>query len=288
LNLRAPQTADNLDVQINPINGTILNASQIIVEGYELYNLNNAAGAIIDGTVQNEVYNNGTTFGGNTVAIANRLLANNAGLASVVEIRPGAEIINPSGDLILDTTWDLSTFRFGPQNQPGVLTLRAAGNLDFNYNPSLNQFASLSDGFESAAYSALLLPAGDQSWSYRLVAGADFSAANSLQVLPLSQLGADSGSLLLGNNAQLLGPIANSKQPAQDIIPTYYQTIRTGTGDIDISAGRDIQFLSPLATIYTAGSQAAPMANFALPVLSYSTSGALGVPAIFDATHRPI
>jgi filamentous hemagglutinin len=185
LNLRAPQTADNLDVQINPINGTIVNASQIIVEGYELFNLNNAGGATITTAVQGDVFANGTTFGGNSVAIMNRLLANNAALEPVLEVRPGAEIINPSGDLILDTTWDLSTFRFGPENQPGVLTLRAAGNLDFNYNPTLKQFASLSDGFESSSYSALLLPAGDQSWSYRLVAGADFSAANSLQVQPL-------------------------------------------------------------------------------------------------------
>jgi filamentous hemagglutinin family protein len=278
LNLRAPQTADNLDVQINPINGTIVNASQIIIEGYELFNLNNAGGATITTQVKDDVFANGTTFGGNSVAIMNRLLANNTALEPVLEVRPGAEIINPSGDLILDTTWDLSTFRFGPENQPGVLSLRAAGNLDFNYNPTLKQFASLSDGFESSSYSALLLPAGDQSWSYRLVAGADFGAANSLEVQPLNLLSANTGSLLLGNNAQLLGPIPNSNQSAQNIIPSYYQTIRTGTGDIEISAGRDIQLLSPLATIYTAGAQAAPLADFELPNLAYPTTGVLGSP----------
>jgi filamentous hemagglutinin family protein len=278
LNLRAPQTADNLDLQINPINGTIINASQIIVEGYELFNLNNAGGATITSAVQDDVFANGTTFGGNSVAIMNRLLANNAALEPVLEVRPGAEIINPSGDLILDTTWNLSTFRFGPENQPGVLTLRAAGNLDFNYNPTLKQFASLSDGFDSSSYSALLLPEGDQSWSYRLVAGADFSAADTLQVQPLSLLGANTGSLLLGNNAQVLGPIPNSNQSAQNIIPTYYQTIRTGTGDIEISAGRDIQLLSPLATIYTAGTQAAPLPDFDLPNLAYPMGTVLGPP----------
>ncbi len=278
LHLRAPQTPDNLDVQINPINGTIINASQIIVEGDELYNLNNAGGSIITPAVQNDVFANGTTFAGNSAAIANRLLANNAALAPVLEIRPGTEIINPSGDLILDTTWDLSTFRFGPENQPGVLTLRAAGNLDFNYNPALNQFASLSDGFDGSSYSAPLLAAGDQSWSYRLVAGADFGAANSLQVQPLNLLNANAGSLLLGNDAQLLGPIPTSSQPAYEIIPTYYQTIRTGTGDIEISAGRDIQLLSPLATIYTAGTQAAPLPDFDLPDLAYDPGTPLGTP----------
>ena len=278
LNLRAPQTADNLDVQINPINGTIVNASQIVVEGYELFNLNNAGGATITTAVKDNVFANGTTFAGNSVAIMNRLLGNNASLEPVLEIRPGAEIVNASGDLTLDTTWDLSTFRFGPQSQPGVLTLRAAGNLDFNYNAALHQFASLSDGFNGSSYSALLLPAGDQSWSYRLVAGADFSAANSLQVQPLNLLNADTGSLLLGNNAQILGPILNSNQSAQNIIPTYFQTIRTGTGDIEISAGRDIQLLSPLATIYTAGAQAAPLSDFELPNLTYPTTVVLGSP----------
>ena len=277
LHLRAPQTSNNLDVQINPIDGTILNASQIVIDGYELYNLNNSAGGIID-TVEQQVFNNGTTFAGNSAAITSRLLANNAALTPVMNIRPGAEIINPSGDLTLDTTWDLSTFRFGSQNQSGVLTLRAAGNLDFNYNSTLNQFASLSDGFVGASYSAPLLPAGDQSWSYQLVAGADFSAANSLQVQPLNHLNANTGSLLLGNNAQTLGPIPNSNQSAENIIPTYYQTIRTGTGNIEISAGRDIQLLSPLATIYTAGTQAAPLPNFDLPDLAYPTGTVLGAP----------
>jgi len=278
LHLRAPQTSDNHDLQMNPINGTIVNASQIVVEGDELFNLNNAGGATIDSSVKNNVFVNGTTFAGNSAVIQPRLLANNGTLAAVVAIRPGAEIINPSGDLTLDVTWDLSRFRFGPQNQPGVLTLRAAGNLDFNYNPASKQFASLSDGFVGASYSAPLLPAGDQSWSYRLVAGADFMAANSLQVQPLSLLNATTGSLLLGNNSQGKDVILPSIKMAPNIIPNFYQTIRTGTGDIEISAGRDIQLLSPLATIYTAGTQAAPLPNFNLPNLNYDYSPALGDP----------
>ncbi len=276
LHLRAPQTSDNLDLQINPINGTIVNASQIIIEGYELFNLNNPAGATISSAVQADVFANGTTFAGNSPAIMSRLLVNNAPLEPVLEIRPGAEIINPSGDLTLDTSWDLSTFRFGPQSQPGVLTLRAAGNLDFNYNAALSQFASLSDGFAGSSYSAHLLPAGNESWSYRLVSGADFDAANSLQVRPLDLLNADTGSLLLGNNAQVKGSIPNSNKAAENIIPSFYQTIRTGTGDIEISAGRDVQLLSPLATIYTAGTQAAPLPNFDLPNLAYPAGTAVG------------
>ncbi|MEI6083057.1 MAG: filamentous hemagglutinin N-terminal domain-containing protein, partial [Verrucomicrobiota bacterium] len=273
LHLRAPQTADNLDLQINPLNGTIRNASRIIVEGAQIF-----ATSVIDDTVKANVFANGTTFAGNSDAMANRLLANNAGLAAVLAIRPGAEIVNASGDLTLDTSWDLSTYRFGSQVQPGVLTLRAAGNLNFNYNASLNRFASLSDGFDGASYSASLLPAGNESWAYRLVAGADVGAADSLQVQRLDFLNANTGSLLLGNNAQVKGPIPTSNQTAPTIIPSFFQTIRTGTGDIEISAGRDIQLLSPLATIYTAGQQAAPLANFDLPNLAYPTATALGAP----------
>lgn len=271
LHLRAPQTAGNLDLALEPINGTILNASRITVEGYALL-----PATTIDTTVRNAVFANGGTFAGNTTAIANRLLANNAALAPVLRIRPGAEIFNAAGDLTLNTTWDLSSYRFGPQSQPGILTLRAAGNLNFDYNNSPKLFASLSDGFAGAAYNALLLPAGNESWSYRLVAGADVGAADLLQVKPLSALGATAGSVLLGRNAQLKGPIPASNLAAQSIIPNYFQVIRTGMGDIEISAGRDIQLLSPLAAIYTAGTQADPLPNFDLPNLAYPTGTTLG------------
>ena len=100
-----------------------------------------------------------------------------------------------------------------------------------------------------------LLPAGSESWSYRLIAG---------------------GSVLLGRNAQAKGPIPNSNQSAPNIIPNYFQVIRTGTGDIDISAGRDVQFLSPLAAIYTAGTQADALPDFDLPDLNYPTGTVLG------------
>ncbi len=150
LHIRAPQTADNLDLQVDPINGTILGASSITAEGYELYNLNNAAGSLID-DVEGAIAANGTTFAGNAAAITNRLLANNGGLAPVFNVVVGAEVINPSGDLTLAYDWDLSTFRFGPNQTPGVLTLRAAGNLIFD--------GTLSDGFSSSAYDATLLTA---------------------------------------------------------------------------------------------------------------------------------
>jgi filamentous hemagglutinin len=123
-------------------------------------------------------------------------------------------------------------------------------------------------------WNAALLPAGNQSWSYNLVAGADFSASNVLNVAPLASLAPDSGSLLLGSGAPALPTAtATGRTP---IIPKFYQTIRTGTGSINIAVGNDVEILNTLATIYTAGTQAPVMANFTAPNLTYGSTGALG------------
>ena len=150
-----------------------------------------------------------------------------------------------AGDLALANNWDLSTYRFGTNHEPGNLTLRAKGNLVFGFD------ASLSDGFDPALaadpknplWTAPLM--SGRSWSYQLVAGADYGAATARTVQPLGLLPANSGSILLGQGSAALSSTST--------IPQYYQTIRTGTGDITVSAGRDVRLLNPLATIYTAG-----------------------------------
>jgi filamentous hemagglutinin family protein len=293
LQIRAPQTSDNLDLQVDPINGTIVGASSITAEGYELYSLNNSSGSLID-SVEGNIYANGTTFAGNAAAITSRLLANNAGLAPVFNVVVGAEVINPGGDLTLDNDWDLSTFRFGPNNTPGVLTLRAAGNLIFD--------GSLSDGFTASsdtgaatggAYNATLmsanatLPANLQSWTYNLTAGADFSAANVSAVVPnpetydsttgLAVPGTAAGSLELGNF--VTSNSGNAIAPGDDIadamseLSSYYQVIRTGTGNINIATGGDVLLQNQFASIYTSGAQVADPTmggTFSVPVLQIS------------------
>ncbi len=267
LHLRAPQNATGNDLQVLPVNGTILGASSIVAEGYRLFDLT-AATATITGTVQTSVRNNGTTFGNATATISARLLAGNAALTPVLHVRPGAEINNRTGNLVLATTWDLSAFRSGPASEPGVLTLRASGNLSFLFK------ASLSDGFNGATFASPLLAVGAPSWSYRLVAGADFTAADFRAVRPLASLATGTGSVLFGTNATALPTTTNNSRSS--IIPNFFQVIRTGTGDIDLAAGRDVQLLNPLAAIYTAGAQAAALANFDLPNLAYQGNSALG------------
>jgi filamentous hemagglutinin family protein len=265
LHLRAPRTATNNDLQINPVNGTILNASSIVVEGYKLYDLT-ASGGAISTALKNTVKNDAANFAGSAgtasagyTSMVNRLFANNTALEPVSNIAAGAELINRTGDLTLASDWDFSTYRFGPNSAPGVLTLRAAGNLVLN--------ATLSDGFTNSTYTAVLLPQNPllpvnaQSWSYRLAAGVDFSAADFHQVTPLGSLNANSGSLKLGilvtsNNGNVIASGGLNALTSR-AVRGRFQVIRTGSGDIDIAAGRDIKLLNQFATIYTAGTQVA-------------------------------
>ena len=318
LHLRAPQNAAGDDLQVAAIGATIRDASSIVVEGYRIYDLSDSGGTI-DATVRNQVKADGITFAGDAgqpatasyTAMLDRVLGGNAGLATVLTIRPGAELINSSGDLTLGTgetsrvsnDWNLDAFRFGPRSVPGVLTLRAAGDLIF-YN-------ALQDGFAitipNEAYRAdllpfnPLLPGNAQSWSYRLVAGADFAAADFHRVQPLSSLGPDSGSLRLGKdnganavsggkNATTFRAITGGGSGSNNT-KNRYQVIRTGSGDIDIAVGRDVRLLNQFAAIYTAGTAVADATlggTFDVPNLDLSGgngSNALGVSQQDPASH---
>lgn len=277
LHLRAPQNAAATDLQVDAIGGSIIGASSITAEGFKVYNLSGAG--VITSALRNDIFTNGTTFGANAAAIANRLLAG----ASNLSIQVGAEL-NSTGDITLgnlnpggtSSAWDLSTFRFGSKSAPGVLTMRAAGNLIF--------YEALSDGFTSAAYDATLmgynnqLSANAQSWSYRLTAGADLAAVDFHQTNA-----AGTGSLLLGRDAGTGNESSsNIGTPAKtsEAVKNKFQVIRTGSGSIDITTARDVQLLNQFATIYTAGTQVADPTlggTFSTPDTSLSGgTGSLG------------
>ncbi len=190
----------------------------------------------------------------------------------------GATSINAVSALTLPADWNLDTFRYGPDvtavlgsGEPGVLTLRAAGDLIFN--------GSLSDGFgiapidpstnTAALWEAPLLAPGSRSWSYRLTAGADFSGVDFHDVVTLT---AGGGSLELGVTCACT--TASNTTTSASLLKNFYQVIRTGTGDIDISASKDVQLLNQFATIYTAGSQVATATTQTL-----STGSSINIPA---------
>jgi len=286
LHLRAPRNGN--DISMGAIGGNIVGASAVLAEGFRIYNRTGIG--TLDTALRSQIDTQGDAYlNAGYAAMHTKLLTGNpnaAGLDAVLVIAPGVEIINRTGNLSLGTAntaagvatslntadWDLSGFRYGPNNAPGVLTLRASGDLIFNN--------ALSDGFtpvtataangHSGLWLATLtdlnpaLPVNTQSWSYRFAAGADLNAADFRAVIP------NAGSVLIGEFYAAVPNTSSSGTSAatgtsgltantirmsltQTNTGTRYEVVRTGTGDIDIAAGRDMQLRNQFATIYTAG-----------------------------------
>lgn len=152
-------------------------------------------------------------------------------------VTPGVELRN-AGDMLLaaGAPIDLRGLRTpGADADPGVLTLRAGGDLTI--------LASISDGFTGP--SAAATQTGGRSWSIRLVAGAETGSADPLATTRAAGSGAG-GSLLIGQPWAYTGAAGSS--PATNPV-----TVRTGTGSIDLAAARDVLLRDPDATVYTAG-----------------------------------
>lgn len=150
-------------------------------------------------------------------------VAANTSLPPGLTVMPGLEV-RGSRDLSLAADWDFHPvalldgryqptldWRYGPDRLPGFLTLRAAAKLTIKN--------SLSDG---VAKEMLFGPLGEyplsdvvqtgESWSYRLVAGADIAAASS-------------GATVSGQGDLDFGAEA---------------LVRTGTGGIELYAGNNL------------------------------------------------
>jgi hypothetical protein len=322
LHLRAPRLGN--DVKVDAILGNVTDASSVIVEGYRLYN---QSSGLLNNALRTTINADATTYmNAGYAPMFTKLTTGNpnaAALGQALVIAPGVEIYNATGDLTLGTAvsglnsedWNLSTFRYGPKQAPGILTLRANGDIIFNN--------TLSDGFtpivanaqngNSTMWLAQLapivtangLPVNTQSWAYRIAAGSDLSSSDFRSVLPSGSLTAGKGSVLVGefypaipNSATTLPNAAvGSDGTTENTIQittgaanrTRFEVIRTGTGDIEIATGRDLQLRNQFATIYTAGvripdsTQIYQAGDFVLPIVERSTAshpsqGDLGVP----------
>jgi len=228
--LRAPRTGN--DVAIGALDSTITHARSVAVEAVRVYdNISTLVASGGSGTTLSlaTIDADNTTFAANHASIKTRLGKTND---STFHILSGVEVRAP-GDLALSADWNLATKRAG--GEPGVLTLRAEGNLNLNSN--------LSDGFSHATpftttngTTPASLLAGD-SWSYRLVGGADAVAAD------LTAVRKDAGNVTLAAG----------------------KLVRTGTGDIQVVAGKDIRLVDNKAVIYTAGQVAGTVNDFTNP-----------------------
>jgi hypothetical protein len=232
--LRAPQVGG--DVGVSRWTAAVTGGDTQL-EAFRVYDLGDADGnaanghlAEIDTALQNSVIGDASAFmAANADTIRARL--SQVGNASFV-IVPGIEL-RSAGDMDLVHNWNLNAARFG--GRPGVLTLRAGGNLLIN--------ANLSDGFISAMPTpdAVAPPLGyeygqplpnapaadltnDRSWSYNLVAGADFAQTN------------------------ILSTVAGSGGDVE-----VYGLVRTGTGDINLAASGDLNYAKASIISYQGG-----------------------------------
>jgi filamentous hemagglutinin len=194
-----------------------------------------------------------TYMGAAAPTIASRL---NPGASTAIVIRPIAEL-DSNGPVSLSQTLDLTTWRF--DGQPVDLTLRGAGSITVN--------GTISDGFVATRNSlnrpTVGLMSGPSS-SIHLVAGADLSSADTLALAPNS---------------------------AADLTLAPSAVIRTGTGDIDLAASRDVVFSGSGSAVYTAGIAGASAINVprAVNVFNFPEGGGnLSINAGRDVVGAPV
>jgi filamentous hemagglutinin len=258
IKLRAPRVgsglgvAGNDDINIKALAGTISGASKVQAEGFKVYSDSAIKTADISTSgALTTWYKEAETF---MKSVADddgvglkRLIKFNDPIFSIV---PGLEIRNADGNITLSNDWTLHNWRFDPNdgvanvslNQlatgldvdgnellAGVLTIRAAGNLDLS--------GTLSDGFKSATLVRAGEAQGVRAWSYNLVAGADMNSANFMST---NQLGTGTFAFKSTN-----------------------KVVRTGAGDIRIETGGDLTMFDSTSAIYTAGRRASETSGFA-------------------------
>lgn len=264
--LRAPRTGAGAgtDVAVGALGSDVIGARSVAVEAVKVYDGKTtltATGGSIGATLSlQSVNSDNTAFAARNTSITSRL---GQSANAAFHILPGVEV-RSSANLALASDWNLINSR--PGGEAGVLTLLAGGNLLLS--------ANLSDGFSHATActtatcsatspSPAALRAGE-SWSYRLVSGADSLAADPLAVRP----GANHLTLAAG------------------------KLVRTGTGNIDLASGGNIVLTDNRSAIYTAGRLADAVAGFTNPSsilrpVFAQDGGDLSLRALGDIVGRP-
>ncbi len=221
--LRAPRTSTD-QIQAT-LTGTVLSQSHggsgmalVAVEGNQVYRLGGGSTtvkqAMIDGWANDNL---GFMTAVAAPAIAAGIRGDGGGAQGNVQVRPAVEV-QAAGDLTIASNWDLTAPGWLTQApgstkvQAGSLEVRAAGNLTL---------ASASVGNPDDT----LQPTA--TWNIALSSGADLKAANPLQTQSLQSLAAQAASGQAGPGDLVLDS------------NTAAGSIRTGSGNIQLAAGRD-------------------------------------------------
>ncbi len=233
ITLRVPRNATNdsiLDISKTRINSSFVGAYRVNLEGlqqYDVASINSDLSENITAAKLFKVQSDSEIFMDN----ASTIKASLGRLESYFHITPGVEI-NSVTALSLVTNLDLSTWRSNGETS-GYVSLRAANDIKIDKNIG-DGFASKSSFFGPPVSKSSDMLKTD-SWNIRLVAGADLSSVNPMATIEKNNLNSG-GNLIIG-----LGTKSNKRY------------IRTGTGDIEIAAAKNIILSNSQSVIYTAG-----------------------------------
>jgi filamentous hemagglutinin family protein len=158
------------------LEGAVQGASLVAAEAFKKYSETTITAT--DQSISGTLYTDTLSFMSNYQTLYSHLESMNYGTAGLL-VLPGIEVDSAS-DLTLATTpsgaWDVTQWRFPDQSgnltAPGMLTLRAAGNLILNNN--------LVD--HPTSMNALQKSSMQDSWGITLVAGADLNSADAMAV----------------------------------------------------------------------------------------------------------
>jgi len=269
---RAQQNGNGVNMTLP---GQIIGASQIVAEAFKVYTYNDPTNP----TNSNYIYtmNSGdlSTWLNDASNYINAMSNNLGSLfgsnynSSQYHFRPGIEIQSygsitlPSTFDSLSTALDLSSFRFGPANEPGVLTLRAGGDLDI--------YGYLVD-HSTSSYNTLYSTTMQPSWGFNLVAGADLTAANPLAVT------AGSGNLNIGSSV-------NNVVVYTESAPIRFASGNNTTIYEGVAAGYMITGSSP-SNDTNNGATISPM-SYTLASYGGNIQGEVGNDLIFSSTGGP-
>ena len=306
----APLTGASYNQLNMSLSGIVTGASSVVAEAVRSY-VNQYP--TITSSVIGSIYNDTSTFMNSSAAAATQahLLSGLSGVdPSTFHFRSGIVIGQTTGNITVGAALDLSSsalsWRFGPGDEPGTLTLRAAGNLFIDANivdhpTAMDTVSTLGSGN--------IQP----SWDIGLVAGANWQSANPMAVIPAAVAGAAAGSLTIASGAVVYtesGSIGFASggntvinDPGAGYIPgggsynlgTFSGAVRgdvrgsltlnggaieTATGPIDIQIGRDLALgwdstSSSLGAIRTTGERAlgAAVSNYS----TYSRGGGISL-----------
>lgn len=268
--LRVPRvgTDEGQDIALGGnLSGVIGGARDAQIEAYKVYDNVSVIDAAAVANTATWYTETAKFVADNKVNILARLGNPNLRLQPGLEIRSAGDLLvsvnetKPSSSAA-DRGWNLNAWRFG--GEPITLTLRATDRLEV--------LGSISDGFVKSGNAKIAMPdwamdaSGANSASLRLVAAADFAAANPLAVNARAD---DSGDFKLG--------FTRSTGTATD---QPVALIRTGTGNIDVAAGHDVVFDSfttiqnevLAGQIYTAGRPTVVASAFKAPSIGLNKS----------------